>query len=593
MHEHNLLALAAIFFIGICCQWLAQAVKLPAIIFLLLSGIAAGPVLGLLHPDELFGPLLFPTVSLGVAVILFEGGLTLKLHQLKELARPIILLLSLGVLVSWGITAVAARYIMHFSWDISLLFGALMTVTGPTVIKPLIKSIRPNARIAHILHWESILLDPIGAILTVLVFQFVVLHYTGQAIALTSLVVIATGVIMGIAGALVLAAILKRHLVPYDVHHIFALGFVLLLFALSEAIHSESGLLAVPLMGMILANMKGVDIEEILYFKESLTILLISTLFIILAARLQLEPLIRMGWPSLLLLAVILFVARPASVYLSTLGSGMNWKEKALLSWVAPRGIVAASVAALFALRLEGLGSNDSEILVPVTFLVIIATVLIQGLTARPLAKKLELTESEANGILIAGANRLARSIAHALEDQDYRVLLADTGWGNISAARMEGLDVYHGQIVSEHADRSLPLGGVGTVLCLSAHSAVNQLVAARFKAVVGPQHIYHVQTSVERKLQDEKTQHSSFSSEMLFGDDVTQYKLITLLREGAAIRTTSLSKQFTFSDYRQHNGGNSINLWAIDPDSKIHFFTSHHSPAPRPGWKVVSLFIS
>ncbi len=382
-----------------------------------------------------------------------------------------------------------------------------MTVTGPTVIKPLLRAMHPKTEIANVLHWEGIILDAVGAILTILVFQFIVsAEHARQAISVTFASMVVTGVLTGAAGAWLLALLLRHHLIPHYLHHVFSLVLVLMVFALSNTIQHESGLLAVTLMGLMLANMKQVDIEDILFFKESLSVMLISVLFIVLAARLEFAPLLDIGWAALGLLAVIMLLARPAAVLTSTLGSSLNWRARALLCWVAPRGIVAAAVSALLALRLEELGHAQAELLVPLTFLVIIGTVFVQGVTARPLARWLKVMEPEPRGVLIVGANQVARAVARVLKDQGFSVKVTDTGWENISAARMEGLDTYFGRVVSEHADLHMDLVGIGKLLAMSPHSSLNALACGRFKSEFGPENIFRLQTSEEHETTVQKS---------------------------------------------------------------------------------------
>lgn len=590
MHENTQLLLAAIGFVGIGCHWLAWQVKLPAIIFLLLAGILAGPVSGLIQPQLLFGDLLFPFVSLGVAVILFEGGLTLKLHDIRGLGGAVINLLTLGVLLTWTITALAARQLLGFSWELALLFGALMTVTGPTVIKPLLRTMRPKSEIAKVLHWEGIILDPVGALLTVLVFQYIVSFQPGHEISITFITMLTTGLLTGAAGAYLLAVLLRRHAIPHYLKNVFSLMLVLLVFALANRIHHESGLLAVTLMGMLLANMEKVDIEDILFFKESLSVLLISILFIVLAARIEFEPLMQMGWAAVGMLAVIMFLARPVAVLTATLGTHLDWRARMLLSWVAPRGIVAAAVSALIALRLQELGYEGARLLVPMTFLIIIGTVFIQGITARPLAQLLKVAEPDPHGVLIVGANTVARTIARALDKMGYTTKLADTGWENVRAARMEGFDTYFGRIVSEHADRHMELVGIGKLLALSPHSTLNTLACIRYKAEFGSGNIYRLQSTEEGHDELGRTEHPTFSGRKLFGKEVTHAKLASLIAKGAEIHITTLSDDFDFSAYQEKYLQRAIPLFAQDEHSRLFFFTAQASPEPNPGWKIASL---
>jgi NhaP-type Na+/H+ or K+/H+ antiporter len=363
-----------------------------------------------------------------------------------------------------------------------------------------------------------------------------------------------------------------------------------MVFALSNTLHSESGLLAVTLMGMMLANMKNVDIEDILFFKESLSVLLISMLFIVLAARLEFAPLIDFGWAAAGMLAVIMFVARPISVLISTLGSQLDWRARTLLCWVAPRGIVAAAVSALFALRLGELGYEGASVLVPLTFLIIIGTVFIQGITARPLAHLLKVAEPEPRGVLIVGANPVARHLAKTLDQLEIPVLLADTGWENVRAARMEGFNTYFGRVVSEHADRHMDMTGIGKLLALSPHSTLNALACIRFKPEFGSGNIYRLQTSQDEQEDEKKAEHPSFTGRRLFGEEISLAKLLSLFSQGAEIHTTTLSEDFDYTRYWEKYQHRATPLFALDPQEKLHFISTDEKLQPKPGWKIASL---
>jgi NhaP-type Na+/H+ or K+/H+ antiporter len=400
MHDFIPLTIAAILLVGVGAQWLAWWLGLPAILPLLAVGIIAGPVTGWLNPDRLLGELLFPMVSLGVAVILFEGALTLRFAEIRGQARVVRNLVSFGALINWLLIALATRVCMDLPWSMALLFGALVVVTGPTVIVPMLRTVRPTARIAELLRWEGIVIDPIGALLAVLVFEFIVASGEGQALLHTLATfakILAIGVLLGAFAGWLLGLMLRGHWVPEYLRNVTTLAaWCGRAFALANAVESESGLLAVTVMGMWLANMKRVPLDEVIDFKETLTVLLISVLFIVLAARLRFSDLVPLGWGALGVLLVAQFVARPLKILATTWGSTLKWQEKALLAWIAPRGIVAAAVSAIFALQLERLGHAEARTLVALTFLVILVTVILQSLTAKAVVKKLGLAGTAA-----------------------------------------------------------------------------------------------------------------------------------------------------------------------------------------------------
>ncbi|MBF4360089.1 cation:proton antiporter, partial [Vibrio anguillarum] len=300
---------------------------------LLIAGIVVGPLTGWLEPQQLLGELLFPLISLAVAVILFEGSLTLNFKDIRGVNHTVWSIVSLGALVSWGITSVASYYLLDFDWSLALLFGSLTVVTGPTVIVPLLRTVRPNARLSNILRWEGILIDPLGALFVVMVYEFIISSSEAHSLYVFSLI-IGVGLSIGAAAGQAVAVILKRGMLPEYLQPFAVLAVVLGVFSASNAIESESGLLTVTVMGMWLANAKNVNIQHILHFKENLTILLITGLFILLAARIELADFQALGWSALLLLVVMQLVSRPMSIFIATVRSSLSFKEKAFLAWV-------------------------------------------------------------------------------------------------------------------------------------------------------------------------------------------------------------------------------------------------------------------
>ncbi len=596
MEEHAVIALSVIGVVATLSQWFAWWVKLPAIVFLLLAGLVLGPLTGWLDPDALFGDLLFPIVSLCVAIILFEGSLTLRFDQIRDLQKVVRNLLTIGVAIIWAIIAVATHFLLHFSWELSLLFGALMVVTGPTVIVPMLRTVRPNAKISNILRWEGIAIDPIGAILAVLVFEFILSSQGHGATSLTHTFLtfgktILVGCVIGAIAGQLLGLVLRKHLMPEYLHNVATLTLVFAVFALSNHLSEESGLLTVTVMGIWLANMKGVQIEDILDFKESLSILLISGLFILLAARLDFAQFEAIGVAGFMLFLIIQFLARPIKVFISTLGSDLTWQEKTLISWIGPRGIVAAAVSALFAIKLQDLGIENAELLVPLAFTIIIGTVFLQGSTAKFIANKLGVAEPEDKGFLIIGANPVARLIAKALNDNDYRTRLTDASWTNVKAARMEGLDTYYGNAVSEHADRHLDLIGLGQVLTLTPQKELNALAGLRYRPEFGGNNIYSLLSEKDSSSSEQASRTTvSHNSHVLFGNDITYSKLASLVAQDANIKGTGLSENFTFEDYQNEYGKRSLPLFAFDSKKRLHFFTATHEMTPENGWTIVAL---
>ena len=593
MSGHALLTLAAIGGAGIVCQWLAWLTRLPAILYLLILGITIGPVLGYLEPDALFGDLLFPFVSLAVAVILFEGSMTLRFREIRGLGKVVRNLITVGAGITWLVGALTAYYLLDFSAGLAALFGAIVVVTGPTVIVPMLRSVRPNAKIANVLRWEGIAIDPLGALLAVLVYNYILSDKASEALGtvlLTFLKTIGVGTVIGLVAAFATGFMLRRHYIPEYLRNMFVLTLVLVVFAVSDLLQHESGLLAVTIMGMSLANIRDLDIEDILNFKETLSLMLISGLFIILAARVELDQFINIGWPALGVLAIIMFVARPLAVILSAWGSDLNWRERALISWIAPRGIVAAAVAAVFALRLNEVGYSNAQFIIPLTFTIIIGTVVIQSATAAPLAKLLKVAEPEPKGFLIIGAGNVARAIGKALHDMEFKVMLSDSNWENIRAARMEGLPVYYGNPISEHADTHLDLVGIGRLLALSGRASFDSLAIMRFKSEFGANELYQLKTSKEQAMTEKHNISAKHQGQQLFGEEISHAMLAGWIRSGAEVHTTQLTESFSFDEYLDKYRNRCIPLFALDNNKELLVFTPDKEIEPQSGWTMVSL---
>jgi CPA1 family monovalent cation:H+ antiporter len=594
MEIPDLLMLGLIGLLGFACQILAWWLKIPAILFLLLTGIVLGPVTGVFNPDALFGDFLFPFISLCVAVILFEGSLTLKRTELKEIGSTVRNMVTYGAVINATITTIAAHYIASLSWSISALFGAIMVVTGPTVIMPILQSVKPNPMISRTLRWEGIIIDPFGALFAVLIFEWIVAQQTGSDwlhVLTVFSQTIFIGALLGIVAGYCLGLLLRNHLIPKYLHNFAALAFVTGAFSISNTLMHESGLLAVTIMGIWLVNMRGVDTKDILSFKESLTLMFVSALFIILSARVDLNALYGMGWGAVGVFLVVQFVSRPVKVMVSTLGSKFTYKERAFLSWVGPRGIVAAAVSVVFAIKLEALNMENAELLVPLAFSVIIGTVLLQGLTARPLAKLLGVESPATRGVLIIGANPVSIAIAEALKNVEIKALICDSHWEDISNARMKGLDTYFGNPISDHAEINLELNGFNTMLGLSRHNATNNTAALRFREDFDVQNIFTLPAEEDLNAHKKHVVSDAYKGHTLFGTHITYTRLNTLLNKHRVVKNTQLSDTYQFEHWLKDNDNERVvPLFVLDKQDRIHWFTGEHKPIPEAGWKVFSL---
>jgi len=593
MAIHTLTMLAGILVLGFASQVMAWWLKVPAILFLLIAGLIAGPTIGLLNPDAMFGDLMFPLVSMAVAIILFEGSMTLHFSQIREVGGVIQRLVSIGAVATWLIISAITHWAMPCSWEVAFLFGAITVVTGPTVVIPLLRTVRPTAAIANVLRWEGIIIDPIGAIFAVLVYEFIIAGTEGSAFGHTAIMfgeILLVGFALGALGGQLLGTALRRLWLPEYMHNFGALSLLIGLFALSNALVDESGLLTVTIMGIWLANMKDVDIADLLNFKESLSLLLISCLFIMLAARIEWTDFNMLGWGAVVVLLGIQFIARPVSVLISTIGSSLSWHERAMICWVAPRGIVAAAVSALFALHLQEIGVPQAEILVPLTFLVIIVTVVLQSASARWVAKTLDVAEPDSHGFLIIGANNLAIEIGKALKKHGLRVLLVDSNWENTRKARMDDLAVYYGNAVSEHADRHLDLLGLTGMLALSWRDNINSLACMRYRNEFGVANIFTLGSNTDDETKEVSRYNNMSFGQRLFSEHENFRSLSSRLKEGYSIHSTRLSQEYTFARWQEQHADKAIPLFTISKDGRAEVFITGKSFTPENGHLLISM---
>ncbi|PSG90338.1 cation:proton antiporter [Aurantibacter aestuarii] len=538
-----MIELAGIIILGILAQWVAWKFKIPAILPLILIGLLVGPIAAefLSHDgtkwiepiwnesEGLFpGESLFYFVSLAISIILFEGGLTLKLSEIKNVGPVISKLISVGSIVTFFGAAVAAHYVFYLTWEISFLFSALIIVTGPTVITPILRNIPLKKDVSAVLKWEGILIDPIGALVAVLVFEFISVDAGGE-FTKTALVefgkIVLFGATFGFTFAHALNFIINKKLVPHYLLNVFALAAVLGVFVLSDAFAHESGLLAVVVMGMVLGNSKSAYLKELLYFKESLSVLLISILFILLAANINFSELLLIyNWNTAILFAIIVFVIRPLGVFLSTTGSTLKLNEKLFISWVGPRGIVAAGIASLFGLKLASEGVVDAEYITPLVFVIVLGTVLLNATTARLFARLVGVFLNNSEGILIVGASKVSRLIGHYLEENGRHVVLIDSNESNIAKAKELNLEAITTNIYSDNLIDNIELNDVGYLMALTGSSDINKYAINKFSKQFGENGSFRLVTNEEMKDENNNPKEGLFSQT----DDYVRLSTVT-----------------------------------------------------------------
>ncbi len=594
--------------LGVMAQWLAWRIRLPSILILLLFGLALGywaspdTVLEKLSGGnrELATRVLFPIVSLSVAVIMFEGGLSLRWGQLAGNAMVVMRLITIASVITWVLSALLAHLLLGFSWPVAWLLGAILMVTGPTVVGPLLRQIQPNRRVTSILQWEGILIDPVGAIAAVLVFDAITQaeHSTFWALLGIVLITLLVGLVVGLAFAVVLVLLTRYYWLPDYLHGVFYLVAALVAYAVSNAIRDESGLVTVTVLGIALANQKWVSVEHVLEFKEHLRVLLIGSLFILLGSRLKLSDLSDIGWGGIPFLLALILIVRPVSIWIATIGSRLPFKERLFLGAVAPRGIVAASVASVFGLKLAALSDSmppshdwyaESQLLGSSIFLVILGTVSVCGLGAGPLARYLGLSDPDPQGLLIVGADPWVRDLAQVLVSHQFNVVLLDSNYRNFSAARMAGLNAHCVNALSDHMQESLELAGLGRLLAVTPNDEVNTLVVQEYRRFFPRQAMYQL-TDQGQSSARWQTLSENRRGRPLFDSKATSIHLNRMFREGATIKVTPLTESFTIHDFYDRHGDQSLVLMTIGIDGKLKVRTAQNAATPVAGESVIAL---
>ncbi|MGM0666550.1 MAG: cation:proton antiporter [Bacteroidota bacterium] len=591
MSENILISLGLIVLLGFTAQWLSWKIKIPSILLLLIFGIIAGPLLGFINPDEMFGEVLIPFISFSVAIILFQGGLTLKLSEFKKIGRVVTLLISAGVIITWLTATMAAHWLFGLNIEIAILLGAVLTVTGPTVIVPLLRNIRPRHNVGNILKWEGILIDPIGALLAILVFELILIGNVDNAAPLILLNMLKTILMTTLIGgglALLLTLLIKKYWIPDYLQEVAALAFVVTAFLISNYFQEESGLLATTIMGIVLANQNYVAIKNIKDFKANLTVLMIPVLFILLSARLSVSDIQLMNYKGAIFLVVLILIGRPLSVFVSTIKSDLSLKDKLFISWMAPRGIVAAAVSSVFALKLAEIEIAQVEYLVPLTFTVIIGTVLIYGITSPMAAKILKISQADPQGVIIAGAQEWALQIATILQEHDFSVVILDTNRYNTNKANMSGLNAYNESIISDRVIDKINLEGVGKLLALTSNDEVNSMGVLHFSEIFEKENLYQLPPATKEDEREFSPQH--LRGRFLFGKNITYEHITKRTREGAAIKSTNITDKFSFEDFRKKHGESTIPLFLITGNRKLVPFTSEDKIMPDKGNILIAL---
>lgn len=576
--------------LGIGSQWVAWRFNMPAIVVMSVAGLLAGPFLGIMNPEESFGDLYRPVISVAVAIILFEGSLDLNRKEVSDVGRPILRIATIGALIAWIAGSLAAHYMAGLSWEVAFVIGGLFVVTGPTVIMPLLRQSKLKPRVATILKWEGIVVDPIGVLLAVFAFE-IITFFTVESKSVMDLmfffVVALFAVIIGWAGAHFIGWLFEGGRVPEFLKSPVVFSFVILIFAIPDEIIQGTGLLAVTALGMTLANINISSLHDFQHFKENLSVLLISAIFIMLAASLEVETIIEIFQPNIIgYVLLMMFLVRPLSIFVSTIGTDLSLQERALIGWIAPRGIVALTVSSYFASILIESGYEDAKMLTTLTFGLVFFTVVAHGFTLGPLAKRLNLSLEGNDGVLIVGSNKFTVELAQSLQKVNSPVLIVDNSWRNLRFARQAEVPYHYGEILSEQTEYNLDTIPYDHIITATVSYSYNSLICTAFLPEYGRTNVF----KVDPEHGENESIVAKVGGRSLCREKVTLQEFIQKIDEGYTMTVTELSERFTYRDYKEGKNEKAINIYFIKPSGQIHFFTAEMQVNPQVGDKIVSL---
>ncbi len=582
-------AIALVGALGVGSQWLAWRLRMPAIVLMLAAGVIVGPTLGFFDPERDIGPLLQPMIAFAVAIILFEGGLTLEFHGLKDRAVGVRRLVFIGAPLGWLTSALALRYGAGLSWESSAVFGGIMIVTGPTVIAPLLRQARLSKRPAALLQWEAILNDPVGALAAVLAFEVVQVLYTattaGEAV-LEFVLGIGIAGALGYAGGYGTAEAFRRAKVPEYMKVPVIFAVLLVVFSASDTFLHESGLLAVTVMGIVLANANLPSYEELRRFKEHATILLVSGVFILLAASLDFTALTALDWRAVLFVAIVILIARPLTVMVSLIGSNVPLKERALVATTGPRGVVLVAVAGLFGERLAALGVEDGALIGPLAFVLVAVSVVLHGFTLKPVAGFLGLTGGDKPGVLLIGGNSFSVALGEELVKEEIPVLVADPNPTHLRRARKAGLQSFYGDVLSKAAEDRIEMVTYTLAVAATDNDAYNTLVATDLAPEFGRNAVFQVGR--------EKSDSARYSLPATLGGrpfagGKTFTELRRLVWDRWEMKITKLSDEFTMTDWREMYP-EGVLVATITKADELNFVLDGESFEAPKGGRIVAL---
>ncbi|MGF1462349.1 MAG: cation:proton antiporter [Maricaulaceae bacterium] len=590
--------IGAIIVLGVGAQWAAWRFQWPAIVLMSLAGLVVGPfaavLLGapLIDPRAAFGDFLRPMIAMAVGVILFDGGLALRLSDLKQAGAGIGRLVFVGAPLGWALGALAARYAAGLPWDLSLLLGGLLVVTGPTVIMPLLRQSKLSGRPAALLKWEGVVNDAVGALFAVAVFEIIQVRAAGDAWPAAALHLVFGALFaasLGVGAGWSVAQAFRRGLTPEYLKTPVLLALVLAVYALCDAVAHETGLVGVTVMGMTVANARLAAIAEMRRFKESIAIVLVSAVFVTLTAGLSPEVFRSFDARVFAFVAAMMFVARPATIWLATWGAGLDWRERALVGWIAPRGVVAAAVAGFFAAELSAAGRPDAERLTSLVFALVFATVLAHGFSIGPLARRLGLSQKGPEGVLIVGASDWSQGLAETLKSIGTPTILADANWTRLRAARLAGLNTFYGEVLSETAEHRLDHAQFGWVFATGPNDAYNALVSVAFGPELGRQRVFQLPDAEVSRSEDTHALNRTARGRTAIGPGWTYEALARAWWRGARFRATPITEEYPVEHAMAEAGPDRGFVLERTAQGRIRFLGAGAPPKGEPGSVLVS----
>lgn len=579
-------------FLGIGSQWAAWRYRVPAIVVMSITGLIVGPILGLINPEIVFGDLYNPIISVAVAIILFEGSLSLNIKELSGLGKPVFRISTIGAFIAWVSGSLAAHYIAGLSLEVAFVIGGLFIVTGPTVIMPLLRQSKLKPRPAKILKWEGIIVDPFGVLLAVFAFEiisfFTASEPSGKALAIFFAVSFVAGIFGWMCGRLI-GWMFDGGYVPEFLKSPIVFVVVILCFTLADELVRGPGLLAVTVMGITLANTGISSVADMRHFKENVSILLISAIFIMLTASLKVETLLQILNPHIIgYVLIMMFIVRPLSIFVSTINSGLTLQEKTLVGWIAPRGIVALTVSSYFASILEEAGYPDATLLLPLTFGLVFFTVLCHGFSISWLATKLGLSLEGKPGVLIVGSNPFTVELAKSMEKLKVPVIIVDSSYPNLRVARNNGVPFYHGEMLSEQTEYNLDTIPYDYLIAATEYDSYNALVCTTFIPEYGRYNVFRIEPyrPIGGNMDDLV---DKVGGRNLFDNRLSLEGLNDKVKSGYIFRQTMITNQYNYAQYVAEKDEKTVYLYFIKPSGEVKFYSEGMRSYPEPGDRVVS----